>query len=774
MDEKKVEGLSDILFSNMGERGPRHEGKPQPELFPDIFRESWLYRKFPDFLKAYFVAHWLAYPVHEELLARMSDIPRDIRTALYDRDPEEVAEATMQEFKEELEKGEPLPIDLLTFYLQQEQDAGGVSEEDRKAAKKRFDEIIGYAQEMQGKGAKRDEVLGFVLKQQGHYNDRSSLLTDLLIRGEGECEARQRYISAAVQKLYPEDVAAGHMKTQVYGGYVDESGRPQNGHVRVIIDEGKGQIDVLEGDAVQHQPASMHKDIPAHETTQLAVKSFAAHEGVYDFGKDKIIEKDELKRLDVSEAMEFLASNALKNNSVADYPASEAEYPAGRVVNVDIDPKPVRNRWNASRMFESAIELELRPERPDLTLDFVKQHPEFYTDGGTIRLDKYKALDPEALKVIINHRDRGYFKVRLDQELPVELFQGKDASFEADLETEKSDGTRATLQGIEAEGLRLNGQPRGSLAWLSTIEWVPGSTLSYMVSHSQPQGLGDDIDATLNREQWLAMLRSGASVVSIGGRIAVDTHGGELEPPPKLLFDVGDAVGDHGAIRLAELSIHSLEIDSWQRYDAPLDGVAVSEIKYTTSTDDHLDFLIGAQAEHVTVYWERMKFISATPAARGVLRPSPGALQGIKNLEIVLRSGELGKEAFRGANLETLTLWYPSELQSSMFEDSNIRRVLIKTDELIVPESNRVISQGSHGPRESIVIKCGNGVDPELLRKNVEQLRAWGPGVSEVWKNVPVYIIRYFDDFFTTEYHLQQASEAELRKISAIVMEPEP
>jgi hypothetical protein len=456
-------------------------------------------RYFSPLLWATFLAVNAAYPVREDLSALSERLPREARSLMRSGEAEDQAERWLLAHREAIERGDPLPIDLFEFYLTQERLAGGVTPEEEAKARQRFEEIIGFAKRLQAEGKSRDEVLGYILKQQGAYDPRSSFMIDLLAEGKGECEARMRYVSASVQELYPDLVAEGKMKTEVFRPWVDESGKLHVGHVRVVIDEGR-RVAVLEGDAVRWGPSTAHEGITATETTSQAVKGYAAKQGLYSFEDNAFVEKpqliEETKQLLTkgltSENLEKAVGVVLNDQGVSAYPMSIATYEGGNA-NSDVDERPVMGSWAVSREdWTAPIELtlkygELKPEDAAAVVKKVKgvvvdiRRYEQSVSAETMRAirDEIKKADPEATSVGL--------RVRGDETLPLSELSGYALDLVATSAFAPERFAGAPLSGLRLEGVRE--VPSG----LGALEWGEDPALSIEAAADAPILAADDL-----------------------------------------------------------------------------------------------------------------------------------------------------------------------------------------------------------------------------------------------------------------------------------------
>jgi hypothetical protein len=404
----------------MSERQGGGEYQPRQDK-ESILHENRLERfskRYHRFLKVLFVAWNVAYLDHEDLLLAAERMPQIISAKMSEDEAKKTAEGLLEKYQEKMDKGESLPVDLATLYLEQERQLGGVSEADTAKARAHFDALVEAAKRQQAGGWSEPETLGWILKQQGDYNDGYNQLTDLLNSGVGECEARAKFIAAMVQAVFPEYVKNSQMKVEIFRGKVNESGVIQPGHVRVIIDltaEGKGVI-VLEGDAPHHEmnptDIAKHQEIGGREVTAMAVKSFAVKTGLTTWGVEdepnkKLIKKatrEDLKKVaelkDPIGQVSSLLHSALVDNSTSSYPEGIATYGDGRET-MNIDPHPIGKSYALSREnFGNTIELRLVHNKPKLTLDNLDQA---YT-SGIIDLERFDTFDEQALDVLLTQR----------------------------------------------------------------------------------------------------------------------------------------------------------------------------------------------------------------------------------------------------------------------------------------------------------------------------------------------------------------------------------
>lgn len=320
---------------------------------------------------------------HKEIGSVVEDIPDRARAALRSREGEELMQKLLQEAQAQLDSGEVIDIDLSEFHLAHEYAVGGVSDGEREEAQQKYSQLIKVAQRMKSDKKDFDEVMGYILKHQGKYKADDTFMTHLLSNGEGNCVAREKYISSALQDLYPEIVESGSVKTQVFGEYIDpETGEARAGHVRVIVEQGGGKVMVLEGDSVQVKDASEMADIPDDEVTQSVVKSALAAQGLYNYNDEQVARPKDIASDDLS--LDYvniddlkIAWNRIGYNSVNAFPESTAHYVAAtQHGTVDIVAEPVAGSWGHSSLQEwDPIELSLRKELdPEHLRDIVTSH----------------------------------------------------------------------------------------------------------------------------------------------------------------------------------------------------------------------------------------------------------------------------------------------------------------------------------------------------------------------------------------------------------------
>lgn len=668
-------------------------------------RGDWARDAYYRFLTVFFIASQAAYPIHEDLLAAAGQIPERVRAALDDGEAEEQARALMQQYEKEMESGEPVPVDLLTFYLTQEEVAGGETHERVEAARAKFEFRMRYAQEMQTKGKNRDEVLGYVLKQQGEYDDTKSRLVSLLVDGAGDCEARQRYISSAFQVLYPEDVQAGKLKTEVFRPWVDKMGVMHDGHVRAVVEEGS-RVAVLEGDAVKWDKKEVHEQIGMHEATQLAVKSFAVAEGVSTFEKEntglqkklaKAVAKDS-DNLEAGDALDYakkLVHTGLTDNSVSAYPVSLATYGhEGDNGARDVDRRQVAGSWAPSHYeWDKAIVLELREPKPILTAEniqsaFITPKPGPMAEKPYIDLGRFSKLTEEGVRAVIVERDRRIAVIQSDlgrqgkqdpssvfpmrvtnnNELSPELFEGHPGHFIVD--------DRIGLPSFEEISTRsLEFRFGGDNVALLKAKWTKDARVKIVAD-------GTDHHLALFNVQNLDGVRE---------------------------LMITQAPGGSKDISLATPEWEDMHFDkvNISRVNVPQFGaLRVREVSYMPTEPPTSGSMAYVQASKVEVFYGLAKTGDAVLHGDVFRVEGPGMHESIGASVLAVHAPIIGREIFRGNFFEEV------RLDSMMFESGALKGLRADTCTFLVePQSLSVkIPQVMGAPEGSPVLFEGAGV----------------------------------------------------------------
>gem|GEM_PF-4095634 len=270
---------------------------------------------------------------HKEIAQEIEDLPRTARAISASKEHTESLNVLLKNVGELLESGEVLSLNLSEFHLEQERLSGGVDDEKIEQAKTRYESIINKANAIKRSGAEFNEVMEYVLVKKGEYVENRSFLSDLLTDGGGNCEAREKFISSAIQDTYPDLVAEGRVKVQVFKAYTDQiTKKTVPGHVRVILEDPESEmVAVLEGDSVTYTEKKEIEDVPAYEITKLAVQSALAAEGMYTFkqkedgggenGGEEELSMDRFTEVSAWDSLRFLGSN-----SVSAFPKSDAVY----------------------------------------------------------------------------------------------------------------------------------------------------------------------------------------------------------------------------------------------------------------------------------------------------------------------------------------------------------------------------------------------------------------------------------------------------------------
>lgn len=393
----------------------------------DESRFDQLSNKYYNFLKVLFVAWNVAYLDHEDIIVAVERIPQVINATLNKDEARHTAEGLLHKYQEKLDQGEPLPVNLINLYLEQERLLGGTSPQDIAKARAKFDALVEAAQKQQANHWSEEETLGWILKQQGRYNNANNRLTDLLLTGEGECEARAKYIGSMVQAVFPTYVAKGQLKTEYFRGHTDDHGLQVPGHVRVVLDqteEGKGIV-ILDGDAPHHditaQAIAKHENIGMYETTGTVVKGIAVAEGLTNWDKENAPHQQALQKAERRDARKAkkVADNAdvvgrlkqklhqgLVNNSVGDsHPAATTTLGDGTAnINRDISPKKIAGSYaHSAEDFKNPIEVRLVHGNGPTAMLTIDNYRSAMTSSG-IRLDKFKAYGADALDAVLSER----------------------------------------------------------------------------------------------------------------------------------------------------------------------------------------------------------------------------------------------------------------------------------------------------------------------------------------------------------------------------------
>ncbi len=387
--------------------------------------------------------------MQKEIGQMIENAPRQARSYLNSMEAGQEAEKMLVNFHEELESGEPIDIDLSDFYFNDELLRGGVSPEQVKQAKEYYDSVLNEAEKLLDSGATQEEVLGYILKMQGDYAREKTMLTDLLTKNAGNCEARAKYLSAAVQDLYPDLVKEGKVHYQLFGEFRDKNGNLQDGHIRVVIDEGGDTLKVLEGDAVFSEEKDAENPIPQFEATNLTVKSALVKSGTYSYTENGEVRDTGITKTTEEAAREWSSGR----NSLMAFPRSEAKYGDHRGT-ANIAPSRVAGSWAKTNLaWEPDFSLEYlgteeekpEEEKREMTLTDIPKNTRSFdlTAFSSASNEVMKALEVQMLNY--------------DSEYPPEIIF--NAGFKADfslLSPEILKKMHFKIQGIP-EGNELSG-----------------------------------------------------------------------------------------------------------------------------------------------------------------------------------------------------------------------------------------------------------------------------------------------------------------------------
>lgn len=380
-----------------------------------------------------------------EIGQMIENAPRQARAYMNSVEAGNVAERILVNFQEELESGEPIDMDLSDFYFNDELLRGGISPEQVKQAKEHYESMLTEAQKLLDSGATRNEVLGYVLKMQGDYHRDKALMTDLLTSGSGNCEARAKYISAAVQDLYPDLAKEGKVNYQLFGEYRDKNGNLQDGHIRVVLDEGGDTISILEGDAVFSEEKDPENPIPQFEVTNITAKASLVKSGIYSYADEGMVKDTGITKTAQESAREWSSGR----NSLMAFPRSSAKYSDYRGTT-NIEPKKVAGSWAKTNLAWSPdFQLEAlehkKEQKPELTIADLS-----LMRGQDLDLTDYRSASKDVMKEL-NH-----FLERVSEDsLRLSISAGFKADFSA-LSPELSQKLIVSMKGVP-EGNELQG-----------------------------------------------------------------------------------------------------------------------------------------------------------------------------------------------------------------------------------------------------------------------------------------------------------------------------
>ncbi len=253
---------------------------------------------------------------------------------------------TIDALKNKLAERSVPDFDLTQMYFGSESLIEGVSEEEQKEATEIYQGIIDKANELKNSGASSDEVLGYILKQQGVYDEDQPLLSDLMRDHRGNCEARLKYITSAVEDLYPDTVNNGELGVQLFAPNVDAHGDIREPHVRAILTQ-NGNRFVLEGDAMFPEEPEMH-NAPVYEVRWLTAMAFLTSRQAMDYTQVGL------------RPQTFIEKNSDKRPTLFTYlPSSPISYPGNAAGRDEINPQPVNGSWAGSRSHTKEYEASL-------------------------------------------------------------------------------------------------------------------------------------------------------------------------------------------------------------------------------------------------------------------------------------------------------------------------------------------------------------------------------------------------------------------------------
>lgn len=383
--------------------------------------------------------------MQKEIGQMIENAPRQARAYLNSMEAGQEAEKMLVNFHEELESGEPIDIDLSDFYFNDELLRGGVSPEQVKQAKEYYDSVLNEAEKLLDSGATQEEVLGYILKMQGDYAREKTMLTDLLTKNAGNCEARAKYLSAAVQDLYPDLVKEGKVHYQLFGEFRDKNGNLQDGHIRVVIDEGGDTLKVLEGDAVFSEEKDAENPIPQFEATNLTVKSALVKSGTYSYTENGEVRDTGITKTTEEAAREWSSGR----NSLMTFPRSEAKYGDHRGTS-NIAPSRVAGSWAKTNLAWSPdFQLEAlehkKEKKPELTIADLS-----LMRGQDLDLTDYRSASKDVMKELNHLLERVS-----EDSLRLSISAGFKADFSA-LSPELSQKLIVSMKGVP-EGNELQG-----------------------------------------------------------------------------------------------------------------------------------------------------------------------------------------------------------------------------------------------------------------------------------------------------------------------------
>ncbi len=737
------------------------EGKRGGPEVPHIFTET-RYEKFQNhyyrFLKVLFVAWNVAYLDHEDIITAAERIPQMVAAKMNHAEAKQTAEGLMTKYQEKIDQGEPLPVDLATLYLQQEHEIAGVSTEDMVQAKAKFDALAETTKRQQADHWSVDETLGWILKQQGDYNDANNLLTDLLLTGQGECEARAKFIEALVQATFPEYV--GKMKVEFFRGQVNDDGTIEPGHTRVVLDltaEGKGIV-VLEGDAPHHETSAKdiakHQKIAMYEATGTAVKSIAVKEGITTWAKERAAHKPELqqaaradakkaKNIDRVAKLAYDLHEALADDTINANPPATAHYTDGRA-HMDVSPKKVVGSYaHSAEDFKDAIELTITHNSAKPTMTLANMDLAFTTKPGFVDLAAFSTYDSQALEAILAKRrarapapgERGQKStdpVVINSQLGIltKSFK-KYGPIAWDLQSQDL----PPIQDIPTSSIEMDIETQISNG-LADIAWDKDSRL--VVRIKSGQGVNEEIAGGQNLNE---AIKRGLSAITIMGDLSGDYSLSDLNlrnSKLKSLNLVGVDVGD-----LSGLTVDNLDwtktmgfkggsLANVRAHRASLYfGINSAEqpglrLKNALDFDGSIFFSAGMNGRGVDDHFEvDILRLNADMDQRVVIQP--GSFSGMRFNTLAIDSDILLEgNALENANIGTLIIdpgeTAPSDMMASpVAATGHIDRVvIIKRQEVLLnrqgtDDLNKAVQ---HGGDKSVIALTMDDVELGMFKEN--------------------------------------------------------
>lgn len=573
----------------------------------------------------------------EKISDAIDALPRVMRKVEHDSKSKERALSYLQQFGPNLKEGKPLDLSLSHFYFENEVLAGGVSPEDAKTAATRFEGIVEKAREMHKAGKSERAVLNYILSEQGAYREDKALLTDLLLKGHGNCQARMAFISAATQEVFPEIVRAGELRVEIFGAYKDSAGKEHAGHVRAVIAR-KHEVLVLEGESVASERPEKHKHIPAPEVTGVAVTSRAMHEGLYDPKTNTFLEAESGKAGKLGKDEQVSSSFSVSMNSIYNFIPSTAKYSAEeqqRGGTADVLPTFLRQKADASK----PITIEFRR---GLTVEHAADVLREKDSGILLEFHRYSSLPPKAVEAAVQlaekeRQDSGrefYVRIFGHQKLPKEVFhRPQTVVVYGKLQPE-------TLDGFPVQRLLL---PDSLGAWrhLSRIAWSKEPNAFFCINKNSPAQDKDAMLEALTERAW--------------GKLTL--QGGSEANAPSFVFPP-----EHAALRAKNLLFERAVLDT---LSVAADSVTLKEVTaaseaVTIRAENPLAKLEISGVDLPRVRGERPDTFARTTVQFTGNRLERDAFADVKARVVDVRDvNVIAEGAFRGSEIETLVTTAP-------------------------------------------------------------------------------------------------------------------